>query len=736
MRRSHHLLCGGLLLAALGVAGCGDNSASCGDGTMNDHGVCVPSGTCGAGTVADPTTGACIPDGSVICTDGTRFDPASGTCMIDPDSCQNGTVLVGDRCVDPTADLTIDLEEGPEPNGEDIIEASATPAGEIAALEPVGGDSYVIHGHITPFQDTDGDGQLDPDVDSYVLQVSGPTLIHMTADGVHGIDAGFVAIAAVTDQHDPLAGWIRFGLDITGDTSKRQVFLPAAGTYFLAIADTRTLFEYATGGPTRAAPGDANGAYYVSIETLDLPTPTALTVTDGVATRTGTISSDEVQFYSVDLGTGINDATLETTAPQITASLVASVDDDLRSIGDASAGLPAASVAFGGVSAGATTVLVVDDQVDTATAPVDFTLTVDTRDAAALSTTGGTATQPETVNTGDRPLAVNQFYYDVTAADQLLGMNLHWNVPVDGLIVDQDFYLFATFTYDPNSGFVGDTFQDFNGLLRHAAPGRYYFLVYDPAGAAGTDSLTATSTISPVTPGAVTLGAATASQPVSAYGQDAFTFDSTTSEWDSFGATGTGTGDLEVAFYDPSTAYGRLGNLDYTSHDGFDETYGPEAAAAFTKSLDASGEPQGEILLSQPTHTFFGTVTTENATGSYVLDFAHRAYHDFGAMALGQEATVTGESLAAAPANYYLVESDAGNAFEIAVAPQAEVDPSISLLADDESVIGTVDAGGFGEAELGHAVFGGSPAYLAWKVGGVVLTPSATYDVTATVPPP
>jgi len=36
----------------------------------------------------------------------------------------------------------------------------------------------------TPFQDADGDGQPDPDFDTYVLQVDGPTLVDISVDGV------------------------------------------------------------------------------------------------------------------------------------------------------------------------------------------------------------------------------------------------------------------------------------------------------------------------------------------------------------------------------------------------------------------------------------------------------------------------------------------------------------------------------------------------------------------------
>src|ERR1041384_6096525 len=106
--------------------GCGDGSRACGAGTTDVDGLCVPSST-------------------ITCGDGTKLDNAQ--CVVDPASCQAGTVLIGHRCVDPTSGLVIDLEESTEPNGAAIVagvEPSAAPAGAIA-LKPAG-EAFVIHG--------------------------------------------------------------------------------------------------------------------------------------------------------------------------------------------------------------------------------------------------------------------------------------------------------------------------------------------------------------------------------------------------------------------------------------------------------------------------------------------------------------------------------------------------------------------------------------------------------------
>ena len=87
-------------LAAAALIGCGDSSVECGTGTAeNDDGFCVPTGE-------DPPN----------CGDGTMLDTASNTCVIDPNSCQNGTVLIDGACVDPTEGLEADVTEAAEPN--------------------------------------------------------------------------------------------------------------------------------------------------------------------------------------------------------------------------------------------------------------------------------------------------------------------------------------------------------------------------------------------------------------------------------------------------------------------------------------------------------------------------------------------------------------------------------------------------------------------------------------------
>ncbi len=354
------------VLVFVALWGCGDNSKECGPGTIDEGGVCVPAGSCGLGTTRDEMTGECVPDGSVVCSEGTVFDPLTGRCMIDPSACRDGTILVHNACVDPTAGLTVNVEEGPEPNGLGIVEASTAQAGNIV-LEPAG-KPFVVHGTIEPWRDADGDGALDPDVDTFAVTVSGPVLLDVTADGVHGITAGFVAVAQVAAT-DPLASWRRFGIKLAGDTSKRQLYLPKEGTYRIAIGDTRTLGEYLSSGTSTAAPG---GDYYVSITNLGAPSITTL----AASSVTATLSDDALAFYQSAPGTGISQASLSMPSSLAQASVVVMVNGALRGFSDETS--QPARVMTGTLASGDSTFVVVDFVVDISPSPTMYGLSVNT----------------------------------------------------------------------------------------------------------------------------------------------------------------------------------------------------------------------------------------------------------------------------------------------------------------------------------------------------------------------
>lgn len=273
-------------LAAIALAACGDNRVPCGDGTTEVDGRCV-------GTAP------------IACGAGTQL--SNGACILDDGICDAGTVLIADHCVDPAKDLAIDLEESAEPNGSAVapgVEASPAPAGMIT-LKPVGA-TFVVHGHLTPFRDADHDGQLDPDVDTYVLEVTAPTLLDISVDGVGGALGAFYVTAqlALTGAR-PAQRFERYGLSLTGDTARRRLFLPAAGSYQLAITDLRALAIGDHPPPAAghgAAAGGPDAEYYAAITAAAIPDPAAIQLTGGTGQASGELGADDVAFFTATLG--------------------------------------------------------------------------------------------------------------------------------------------------------------------------------------------------------------------------------------------------------------------------------------------------------------------------------------------------------------------------------------------------------------------------------------------------
>lgn len=337
-------------LALVTAVGCGDNALACGPGTADVDGVCTPE-------TGEPPS----------CADGTILDVEVNACVLDPSACQGGTALIDGACKDPSAGQIVDVLEGAEPNGRGLGgEDSVTPAG-LLNIKPAGEGVILVQGAITPHPDRDGDGQPEPDFDTYFIDVATPTLLAITVDGVGGLAGGF-AIAAEASE---LAGWRREGIALSGDTAHRQVYLPAAGRYLLAFADARSLV-------LGTAVGDAGTGYYATIEKLALPAVTDLVPAAGAAHAAGTLGADAPRLYSVALGSGINQVSLVTAHPTQPGSVVVVVEGVVRGIADerkAGTALPA-TVEVSGLAAGATAVIAVEPQRVTAAAPVAFELDV------------------------------------------------------------------------------------------------------------------------------------------------------------------------------------------------------------------------------------------------------------------------------------------------------------------------------------------------------------------------
>ncbi|MDX2088006.1 MAG: hypothetical protein SFX73_09155 [Kofleriaceae bacterium] len=342
-------LSAGVVLAAA----CGDNSKACGEGTVEEDGLCV-------GEVVPPVT----------CAEGTLFDAATNTCVIDPASCADGTVFIRGRCQDPTAALTPDLEEGEEPNGRGIGgEASVTPAGVIT-LPAIGSPGVVLHGRIDAQPDRDGDGAPEPDFDAFQVDTTGPAVLEITADGVHGLAAGF----SVTSELEDLERWSRIAINLTGDVAQRRLFLPMAGRYLIAIADARSLTL------PQAIPDDENAEYYVTITQAAQPAPTALTLTEGMATRNGTLAPNQIDFLTTTIESARTDLVLSSPFAGTMGSMVVLIDGALAGVATEQKLLGSSEAAeltiTGGVD-GEVMTIVVEPAATTTSSPIDYALDIE-----------------------------------------------------------------------------------------------------------------------------------------------------------------------------------------------------------------------------------------------------------------------------------------------------------------------------------------------------------------------
>lgn len=670
-----------LYALSLAAVSCGDNSNECGTGTINEDGVCV----------------------------------------VDPDVCPDGTVLVGGQCT-PEEAVAGDIEEAAEPNGLGLFEASTTSAGKIALKAE--GEHFVIHGKIAPFRDTNGDGQNDADIDTYEVEVSEATLLSVTADGVNGLAAGFVSVADVSTG-TPLATWQRYGVSLTGDASKRQLYLPAAGKYLIGVGDTRTLIL--PGGSAGAASGAPEFEYYVTVDKLAAPTPTALTFTDGVASVSGDRNPGEVKLFSAAaLGEGVNSVELASGSPQVTTSVAiirkSGTTAKFLAVGDADNSVPEpAFVSALGFRSTDSAIIVADAVFDYAGSPTDFELTVTQGQAGALPTNNMPVTQPASATD------FSVFYYDVLPDSLLIGMNIAFDRPVTGLIVDEDFFIFSLFTYDPDFGFFfGDTFTDYKGHIRHQKPGRYYFVVFDPefGTTSPPDDIEATSAYAPRTVTPVTKGTPVAGVAVNTtFESNVLTYaaGAATDPWQIFSVVGTGTGTVTLAFADNATAFGRLDPLP----SGTCGTFCDDFPTLFTSTHTAALPARERILIgSEGVATFLVTVNTATVTGTPTFDVSFAAapnVNNLGSPAVGSTTNVTDKPLTGTAAQRYLVKLASGNTAKLTVTPDvAGTDTRIQrILGDGSAAEALVNNGAAGAADVITSLVPatGFMAYVVDKTG-------------------
>ena len=686
------LVCGALFAAA-----CGDNGNECGAGTEERDGQCV--------AVGDP----------VQCTGGTILDEATNSCVIDPSACQDGTVLVNNQCVDPNTEVTADVTEGAEPNGLGVGEPSTTPAGQLE-LKAVGAGALVVKGNLNPRADRDDDGQPEPDYDTYLFEVQGPTLLDISVDGVGGAAGAF----AILGDGPGLGDWIRLGVNTAGDTSKRQVFLPGAGVYVIAVADTRTLL-------TSLPVGDADNAYYLSISNIAIPAPTPVPLTNGTGTVETTIASGEVKFFTAALDTGLNDVSMQTDHPDYEGSIVAVVNNELHSLADEVNSNPGgdfpAELVVGGVDAGDTTLLAVDSVTNLTTAPVNVEVSVTTASSVALSTTGTMATGDAVVN------AFTFFHFDAAAANEILGLDIAWTEAVRFQIANQRGELISAGTFSRSAT---ATTLGYQGLFRAPEAGRYYLVANDPTAATG-DDIIATSTITAVTPVAQTFDTPTAATAPNAFNAVALDYMVSGEDWQEFNlSANAASGGAYAYYYDAASAYGMLNDIPLVGGNvAFSDPLPLVELVAPPDDSDAVG-----LIIPTPPSRMLGVVWTEDNAGTFTAEVERRDYTDKGSVAAGTTVSDMNQTLDAMTTEHlYFIESTPRNTISITATPQGLLDVSLQVLNTFETAAVTRNTGLGGVAESTSVVVPSS-GWVAVRVVGTGLLSTGTFNISFNVSRP
>ena len=703
------------------VTACGDNAKVCGAGTEDN----------GAGTCVVSTT-------PPMCTDGTILNPTSNSCEIDPASCQDGTVLINDHCVDPTSGLFPDVQEGAEPNGFGLGgEPSSTPAGSFT-LKAIGAPGTILHGTITPRPDRDDDGQPEPDYDTYLVDVTRPTLLRVTADGVHGLAAGFFAVSGIP----ALADWIRFGVNLTGDTTKRGLYLPSAGRYAIVIADSRSL-------TTGSAVGTTKTEYYVTIEQLAAPAPTALTLTAGAVTTTAPLGPEDVLFFTAPMGIGLNEVSLSTDAATSTAALVVEVGmaaTDVSAERKSTSGDTPARTITGGIDPTDTTLIVVDPQINTASAPAAARLTITTHAAVPFALAGGTAMRR---NASVVPAAIGDlaaFYFDAAATGDLIGLEVSWNTPVDGVLLDEHGAVASAFSWDRGSaafsgffgGFGNFTWNGYRGVFRAPAPGRYYVLVNAPFGAVGND-LIATSTVSTLAATPLVFGTPLTANAPGPFNAIAFDYPGNAEPWQRATLTASaGSGGASAVFYDANTTAGRLSPLVLQDQTGGGPTTAPgDGTPLLGVGATAGSTGSGaRVMLGGPQH-LIAIASTGNGAGTFDLGIAAQTYTDDGTQQGPFSVTHPAQVLDLVTVRrLYLLRTSPNNIVTVTAHPiTPTLDLEIVNLAADETRLTFANAGGASADEV-LRINADARGYVAIEVDSAGAIGTGQFDVTINVASP
>jgi hypothetical protein len=679
---------GSLACAALGFVGSGcGGGTECGAGTAEVDGECVPTADpvdCATGTTL--VGNECVPDGSVICETGTMFDMDTGTCVPDITGCAEGTVLVNGECVPHDETLTGDVQEPAEPNG---LNAGDTPG---SFTTPAEGDSVVIEGCITPFEDIDQNGELDADFDAYIFSVTEPTLLDITADGVGGLAGGFQIIPL--DQGLSDAGWVRFGVDMTQDMAQRQVFLPTAGDYALVATDSRSIF----GLPF----GSADTCYFITVANVAVPAATP--IADGGEIIEGTFGPD-VQFYSYDpAAQDLIFGTVIAPSESVAAGLTVMVNGQF-----------VRTAPFDGLSVDANSfaaslndsdevILVVDAVIEYAVGDVDFDF-----DVYAPGVTPAPMDDTITVtNDGDffRWLA-----FDANEGD-VVHIDMSATSPIMYTIITPDLTLVSD-----RCTFAGACTAD-EAWYQLTEGGTYYIRLFDTTETQPA-SFDLTLTRTHVQPTPVVIDTPITAADLSALNSDFYVVDTSSSDWLTWAGTPTGfEGDMDVILYPRD----EVGALDDDIFD--DETFSFDGTVVEGR-IHPGG---GDVYLVRVMDT--GTPTGDE---TYDLAVSDRGHTDLGTVTEAAPVSMTGLAIAADETLYYLGQAAVGDIVTITATGDTGTNLVLSTLDANEGIIASADDTGDAGTET---LTVGSTGWFAFMIEDATGTAGGfDLDVTAEPPP-
>ncbi|MBN2493582.1 MAG: hypothetical protein JXR96_03230 [Deltaproteobacteria bacterium] len=310
-------------LSLLAAAGCGSSGPTCGPGTVEQDGRCVPEiGECGPGTVLqdgqclpecgadeywDPDDGGCrdIPDcapgtrfdselGDCVpacddgqfwdpdtaacldvpdCAPGTRFDADSGACVPDASACAAGSHMEDGVCVP-------DLRCGP---GTEPVGGVCLPAGpavpdvpesddpdQPAAFDlPADGESVSLGGLLDTPADTNGDGYPEGDWDAFAFHAEAGSYLRIQISSSGAALPAFMVFHE--DPLDPsLLDFVRYAIEPNSAMAAREVYLPMAGEYTLLVTDYHHMVSHLFGIDTLPV-GGPDFDYFAVIENLGQP---------------------------------------------------------------------------------------------------------------------------------------------------------------------------------------------------------------------------------------------------------------------------------------------------------------------------------------------------------------------------------------------------------------------------------------------------------------------------------